>query len=115
MLRFTTPAVRGIEALRELRASLPAIACFDTAFHSSLPNAASTYAVPAAWAERWRLRRFGFHGLSHAYCAARGGGSSTGRSSSFASSPHLGAGASLAAVREGPSVDTMGFTPSRVL
>jgi acetate kinase len=106
-------AVRGIEALRELRASLPAVACFDTAFHSSLPSAASTYAVPAAWAERWRLRRFGFHGLSHAYCAAR--------AAQLLKRPlvelrlvtaHLGAGASLAAVAGGRSVDTtMGFTP----
>jgi acetate kinase len=107
------PAVRGIEALRELRTSLPAIACFDTAFHSSLPNAASTYAVPAAWAERWRLPRFGFHGLSHVYCAARVGRLLDRPPAELRIvTAHLGAGASLAAVREGRSVDTtMGFTP----
>jgi acetate kinase len=106
-------ALRAVRALSELRPELPAVACFDTAFHTSLPAAASTYAIPAAWRERWPLRRFGFHGLSHAYCA--------GRVAALLERPidqlrlvtaHLGAGASLAAVSAGRSVDTtMGFTP----
>ena len=48
---------------------MPAVACFDTAFHATLPDAAATYALPAAWRERWRVRRYGFHGLSHAWIA----------------------------------------------
>lgn len=84
---------------------VPHVACFDTAFHATLPEAASTYALPAAWRERWPLRRFGFHGLSHAYVARR-------VAARRVVSCHLGAGASLCAIRGGRSVDTtMGFTP----
>ena len=106
-------AVRGIRALHRLRPDLPSIACFDTAFHRDLPDAAATYALPAAWSSRWSLRRFGFHGLSHAYCARRAA-SLLERSPSELRvvTAHLGAGASLAAVAGGRSVDTtMGFTP----
>ncbi len=107
------PAVEGIRALHRLRPALPAVACFDTAFHSSLPKAAATYAVPAVWRERWPLRRFGFHGLSHAYCARRVAGLlDTPIAELRLVTAHLGAGASLAAVARGRSVDTtMGFTP----
>jgi acetate kinase len=107
------PAVRGIGAVHHLRPSLPAVACFDTAFHSSLPKAAATYAVPAAWSERWPLRRFGFHGLSHAYCARRVAELLDRPPAELrVVTAHLGAGASLAAVAGGRSVDTtMGFTP----
>ena len=52
----------------------PHVACFDTAFHATLPAAASTYAIPRDWRERWPLRRYGFHGLSHAYASRSGGG-----------------------------------------
>jgi acetate kinase len=87
----------------------PAVACFDTAFHATLPPAAATYAVPAAWRRRWAVRRYGFHGLSHAYAARRAADLTGAR---LVVTCHLGAGASLAAVREGRSVDTtMGFTP----
>lgn len=73
--------------------------------HANLPAAAATYALPAEWRQRWPLRRFGFHGLSHAYVARRGGASRV-------VSCHLGAGASLCAVLDGCSRDTtMGFTP----
>ena len=108
------PAVRGdASARRQLRPELPTVACFDTAFHATMPAAASTYAIPAAWAERWPLRRFGFHGLSHAYASRAPRSCSVGRSPSCALvTAHLGAGASLAAVGGGRSVDTtMGFTP----
>ena len=84
---------------------MPAVACFDTAFHATLTAAAATYALPRAWRERWGVRRYGFHGLSHAWAARRAGG---GRVVTC----HLGAGASLAAVRDGRCLDTtMGFTP----
>ncbi len=91
----------------------PTVACFDTAFHATIPEAAATYALPAAWRERWDLRRFGFHGLSHAYVARRTA-ELLGRSADGLRivSCHLGAGASLAAIIDGRSVDTtMGFTP----
>jgi acetate kinase len=91
----------------------PAIACFDTAFHAALPVAAATYALPAEWRQKWNLRRHGFHGLSHAYAARRTaeliGGAARGLRIVTC---HLGAGASLAAIVDGRSLDTtMGFTP----
>jgi acetate kinase len=87
------------------------VACFDTAFHAGLPDAAATYALPASWRERFGLRRFGFHGLSHAY-ASRRVGEMLNRSDIRVITCHLGAGASLAAVRDRRSIDTtMGFTP----
>jgi acetate kinase len=98
-------ALAGIEAVGRELPGVPAVACFDTAFHATLPAAAATYALPREWRERFGLRRFGFHGLSHAYAARRA-------AESRVVSCHLGAGASLAAVRDGRCVDTtMGFTP----
>ncbi|MGY1631156.1 acetate/propionate family kinase [Geodermatophilus sp. SYSU D01186] len=106
-------ALAGIEATTGLLPGVPQVACFDTTFHASLPPAARTYAVPREWNSRWGLRRYGFHGLSHAW-AVRRGSELAGRSAEDLRivSCHLGAGASLAAVRAGRSVDTtMGFTP----
>lgn len=106
-------AVAAMRALEALAPGLPTVACFDTAFHATIPAAASTYAIPADWAERWPLRRYGFHGLSHAY-AARRAAELLGRPPAELRlvTSHLGAGASLAAVAGGRSVDTtMGFTP----
>jgi acetate kinase len=107
------PAIRMIRALRHLRPTLPAVACFDTTFHRTLPPAASTYALPSAWSERWGLRRFGFHGLSHAYASRRAAELLDRPAAELRLvTAHLGAGASLAAVAGGRSVDTtMGFTP----
>jgi acetate kinase len=88
------------------------VACFDTAFHATMPAAASTYAVPADWRERFGARRYGFHGLSHAHVARRIGELSPGGRDLRVVSCHLGAGASACAIRDGRSVDTtMGFTP----
>jgi acetate kinase len=106
-------ALVGIAAAQELLPRVPGIACLDTAFHSRMPAAASTYAVPAEWRERHGIRRYGFHGFSHAY-AARRAAEMLGRPPSELRivTCHLGAGASLAAVWGGQSVDTtMGFTP----
>jgi acetate kinase len=98
-------SLAALAAVRAARPGLPEVACFDTAFHAGLPAAAATYALPASWRERWPLRRYGFHGLSHAWASRRAG---AGRVVTC----HLGAGASLAAVRDGRCVDTtMGFTP----
>ena len=103
-------ALAAVEAVSELLPGLPAVACFDTAFHAGLPAAAATYAVPAEWRERHGLRRYGFHGLSHAYAARRAAEMAPGARRVVTC--HLGAGASLAAVLDGQPVDTtMGFTP----
>lgn len=102
-----------LDAVSEQLPDVAAVACFDTAFHATLSPAASTYALPAAWRERWPLRRFGFHGLSHAYCSRRAGEMLEQPLAGLRIvSCHLGSGASLAAVQGGISVDTtMGFTP----
>ena len=107
---------KSLAALDAVTARLPditAVACFDTAFHATIPAAAATYAIPLEWRERYGIRRYGFHGLSHSYCSAR--------AARLVDRPpaglrvitcHLGAGASLAAVLDGRSIDTtMGFTP----
>jgi acetate kinase len=106
-------AVAGINAARRALPNTPQVACFDTAFHAGLPPAAARYALPDAWTRRFGLRRFGFHGLSHGY-AARRAAELLGRDPAGLRivTCHLGAGASLAAVQGGRSVDTtMGFTP----
>lgn len=64
-------AVAGITAARLAVPDVPHVACFDTAYHATMPEAAATYALPAEWRNRWPLRRYGFHGLSHAYAARR--------------------------------------------
>jgi acetate kinase len=106
-------SLTALDAVSDALPGLPAVACFDTAFHATLPPAAHTYALPEAWRARWGLRRFGFHGLSHAWIARRvphllGSDLPGVRIVSC----HLGAGASLCAIAGGRSVDTtMGFTP----
>jgi acetate kinase len=105
--------VAGIRWAMGALPRVPQVACFDTAFHAGIPAAAATYALPGPWRERWPLRRFGFHGLSHAW-AARRTAELLGRDSTALRivTCHLGAGASLAAIDGGRSVDTtMGFTP----
>ena len=106
-------ALTALDAVTACLPDVPAVAAFDTAFHASIPPEAATYAIPREWRIRWPLRRFGFHGLSHAY-AARRAASLLGRPLEELRlvTCHLGAGASLAAVHGGRSVDTtMGFTP----
>jgi acetate kinase len=106
----------ALDAVSHQLPELPAVACFDTAFHRTMPVAARTYPIPAGWREHWGLRRFGFHGLSHAYIARRVpelvdlDPKAAGELRIV--SCHLGAGASLCAIAGGRSVDTtMGFTP----
>lgn len=107
------PGLAGIHTLRLLRPSLPQVACFDTSFHAGIPAKAATYAVPRKWREQWGIRRYGFHGLSHDWASRRAGKVlGTPRERLRLVTAHLGAGASLAAVAFGRSVDTtMGFTP----
>ena len=106
-------ALAALDAVGRLLPDVPAVASFDTAFHAGLPAAAATYALPAAWRDRWAIRRYGFHGLSHAYASRRAAEMPGARPTDLRIvTCHLGAGASLAAVRDGRSVDTtMGFTP----
>jgi len=102
-------SLAAVAAVQRVLPGVPGVACFDTAFHATIPAAAATYALPREWRQRWALRRYGFHGLSHSYAARRAAElAGEGRTVTC----HLGAGASLAAVRDGVSVDTtMGFTP----
>jgi acetate kinase len=106
-------SLAALDAVSEALPEVPAVACFDTAFHATLPDAAATYALPAEWRERWELRRYGFHGLSHAWVARRAPQmlDADARELRIVSC-HLGAGASLCAIAGGASLDTtMGFTP----
>jgi acetate kinase len=99
------PALAAIEEARRALPALPQVAVFDTEFHSTLPDEASTYAVPERWRMQWHVRRYGFHGLSVQWASEQ--------------VPvarlvvcHLGGGCSVSAVLEGRSVDTtMGFSP----
>ena len=103
----------GIEAVRVVRPDLPQVAVFDTAFHQTMPSAAFRYAVPEEWYARYGVRRYGFHGTSHRFVSARAA-ALLGRPLDQLRlvTAHLGNGCSLAAVRDGLSVDTtMGLTP----
>ena len=107
------PALRIIDHARQLLPNVPHVACFDTSLHAGLPAPARTYALPAPWRERWGLRRYGFHGLSHSWTARRApellGRDPAGLRTV---SCHLGSGASACAIVDGRSVDTtMGFSP----
>jgi acetate kinase len=105
------PSLAVIDALGQALPRVPQVACFDTAFHATLPDAARTYPVPRAWTRDWGLRRYGFHGLSHQYCATRAA-EMLGRTDLRLIVAHLGNGASVSAVRNGVCIDTsMGFTP----
>jgi acetate kinase len=107
-------SLAALDAVSRALPGVPAVACFDTAFHATLSDAAATYALPSEWSARWGVRRYGFHGLSHAWIARRVpvvlGAPPSERPRIV--SCHLGAGASLCAITGGHSVDTtMGFTP----
>jgi acetate kinase len=141
-------SLAALDAVGRVLPRIPAVACFDTAFHASIPAAAATFALPHEWRTRWTLRRYGFHGLSHSYVSRRAeqlmlyaprGATPRSTPRQRGTQPpfhppaqgraepaptgedgasvrvvtcHLGAGASLAAVQGGRSVDTtMGFTP----
>ena len=104
--------LEGIEALEQLLPDVPQVAVFDTAFHSHLPLAAAVYPIPYEWFEQG-IRRYGFHGISHEYCAKKAAQLLGKELASLRLiTCHLGNGCSLAAIRNGKSVDTtMGFTP----
>ena len=102
----------GIELTQKLFPATPQLAVFDTAFHKTLPEAALTYPLPLKW-KKEGIRRYGFHGISHAYCLEKSAEILVKKPSSLnLITCHLGNGCSLTAIRGGKSVDTtMGFTP----
>ena len=107
------PSLATLAAAEAALPDVPHVAIFDTAFHATLPPEAFTYPVPRRWTRDWGIRRYGFHGLSHAYCSRRAA-ELLGRPAEDLRLVicHLGNGCSAAAVRGGRSVDTtMGFTP----
>ena len=107
------PGIHCIQAARKMLPDIPQVACFDTVFHKTIPPAAYTYGLPHELCEKYRIRRYGFHGLSHKYVSER--------AAEFLDIPkdklnaitcHLGNGCSITAVKNGLSIDTsMGFTP----
>jgi acetate kinase len=105
--------VEGIELIEKLLPNIPQIAVFDTGFHRTLLPEAFVYPLPYSWYERGGIRRYGFHGINHEYCAKRAGQLLKRDVSSLRIiSCHLGNGCSLCAIESGKSVDTtMGFTP----
>jgi acetate kinase len=105
------PALQGLAACEAELPGVPQAVCFDTAFYADLPKTAKVYPLPWTWHADWGIRRFGFHGLSHAYCAARVGEITSAGGGRIVSC-HLGNGCSATAVRGGAAVQTtMGFTP----
>jgi acetate kinase len=107
------PSLETLTAAQDELPEAPHVAVFDTAFHATLPPEAFTFAVPEMWTREWGIRRFGFHGLSHAYCSRRAA-EMLGRTDNQLRLVvcHLGHGCSASAVRGGRSIDTtMGFTP----
>ena len=105
--------LEGIEVIERLAPAMPQVAAFDTAFHRSMPDEVVVYPLPYDWFEKEGIRRFGFHGISHSYCARRAA-QILGKDlpSLRLITCHLGNGCSLAAIRGGRSIDTsMGFTP----
>lgn len=108
------PSLEGIASAKELFSDkIPQIAVFDTAFHAHFPPYVALYPIPLELAERHQIKRYGFHGISHEYLWAKYAEAhpekkKTGKVITL----HLGSGCSLAAIRDGISVDTtMGFTP----
>ena len=104
--------LEGMEIVSKMFGAVPQVAAFDTGFHAQLPQAAAVYPGPYEWFERG-IRRFGFHGINHEYCAQRTAQLLRANLNSLKIvTCHLGNGCSLAAIRNGRSVDTtMGFTP----
>lgn len=107
------PNIMGINACKELMPEVPQVAAFDTAFHNTIPPVHYMYAIPYEYYEKYRIRRYGFHGTSHQYVAIRAAeliGKPLASCNFIAC--HLGNGSSVTCIRHGKSLDTtMGFTP----
>ena len=103
--------VLGIKAFKEALPKVPMVVVFDTAFHQTMPEENYLYAVPYEWCEKYGVRKYGFHGTSHRYIAQTIS-KELGRDDLKIISCHLGAGGSVAAIKDGKCLDTsMGFTP----
>ena len=105
--------LKGIISMENLLPKVPQVAVFDTSFHQSIPKHAYLYAIPYEYYEKMRIRKYGFHGTSHKYVAQKGCEiSGLDFNASKVITCHLGNGASIAAIKNGKSVETsMGFTP----
>ena len=106
-------SLQGIAAMQEVIPGIPMVAVFDTSFHSTMPPEAYLYALPYEYYEKYRVRRYGFHGTSHKFVAEKAA-EYVGMDWKECKivTCHLGSGASIAAVENGKSVETsMGFTP----
>jgi acetate kinase len=104
------PALEALTLAEKALPAIPHVAVFDTAFFSHLPPVASIYPLPYEWHLQWGVRRFGFHGISHAYCADRAAQLVANLSRLIIC--HLGNGCSASAVKDGKAIaTTMGFTP----
>ncbi|MDX9917014.1 MAG: acetate kinase [Gudongella sp.] len=107
------PNIMGIEACKELMPETPMVGVFDTAFHQTIPAENYIYAIPYEYYEKYKIRRYGFHGTSHKYVSLRAA-EIVGRDIEDLNivTCHLGNGSSITAVQGGKSIDTsMGFTP----
>lgn len=107
------PNLLGIRAAKKMLGDIPQVACFDTAFHQTLPEVAYLYALPYEFYEKYKIRKYGFHGTSHRFVARRAAElMNRGKYDVDLITCHLGNGSSIAAVKNGKSVDTsMGLTP----
>lgn len=109
--------ILGIEAVTKVLPKIPQVGVFDTAFHQTMPAHAYMYALPYEFYDKYRIRRYGFHGTSHDYVSAKGAEiAGLDRANSKIVTAHIGSGASMAAILNGKSIDTsMGLTPSEGL
>ncbi len=107
------PNIMGIEACREILPDVPMVGVFDTAFHQTMPKEAYIYPLPYEYYEKYKIRKYGFHGTSHKYVAQRAANMLHKPVESLKIiTCHLGNGASITAVKNGKSIETsMGFTP----
>ena len=107
------PNLAGIRAMQHRLPDVKQVACFDTAFHATIPRVAYMYALPYDLYKTFHIRRYGFHGISHRYVARRTAAlMERGKYDINAITCHLGNGCSITAVKDGHSIDTsMGFTP----
>ncbi len=105
--------MKGIDAMAQLIPGIPQVAVFDTSFHQTMPDYAFTYGIPYSLYTKYKIRRYGFHGTSHRYVAQKACGIlGMDFSKCRIITCHLGNGASIAAIKNGKSIDTsMGFTP----
>lgn len=103
--------LKGIEATETLLPNKKNVAVFDTSFHQTIPEVAFRYALPERLYQEYKIRRYGFHGISHKYIVERTAQLLKKKSATLISF-HLGAGSSACAIKDGKSIDTsMGFTP----